>query len=169
VVKPSAAGLATNLVITTDRRLYRIELASAAGKAMAGISWTYPESELIAFSQAQAAAAALPVAAGVAVDRLDFSYSISGDKVSWRPVRVFDDGRQVFIQFPADFDRVEAPPLFVVGDDGAAALTNYRVSGRYYVVDRLFSVAELRLGGRHQKVVRIARCGKGAGRRGARP
>ena len=34
-------------------------------------------------------------------------------------------------------------------------LVNYRVAGRYYVVDRLFGVAELRLGGKKQQIVRI--------------
>ena len=31
------------------------------------------------------------------------------------------------------------------------------MKGRFYVVDRLFDVAELRLGLKHQQVVRIAR------------
>jgi type IV secretion system protein VirB9 len=47
--------------------------------------------------------------------------------------------------------------LFVTGDGGRAELVNYRISGRYYVVDRLFAAAELRLGGKHQQVVRIVR------------
>jgi type IV secretion system protein VirB9 len=34
--------------------------------------------------------------------------------------------------------------------------------GRYYIVDRLFTAAELRLGERHQKIVRIVRTGGGA-------
>jgi type IV secretion system protein VirB9 len=37
--------------------------------------------------------------------------------------------------------------------------------GRYYVVDRLFGVAELRLGQKRQQVVRISRSG-GSQRRG---
>ena len=36
---------------------------------------------------------------------------------------------------------------------------NYRMSGRFYVVDRLFDAAELRLGGKRQSVVRINRIG----------
>lgn len=170
LVKPSATGLRTNLVITTDRRLYRVEVASSGGAAMAGIAWTYPQDELIALKQAQAAAAAAqPVAAGLGVDRLNFSYSISGDKASWRPVRAFDDGRQVFIQFPASLAQDEAPPLFVLGEGGRAELVNYRLSGRYYVVDRLFAAAELRLGSRRQKVVRIVRTGDGARERRVKP
>ena len=50
----------------------------------------------------------------------------------------------------------EAPPLFVIGEDGEAQLVNYRVAGRYYVVDRLFGAAELRLGGKKQQIVRIS-------------
>ena len=170
LVKPSAAGLATNLVITTDRRLYRVEVASNGGPAMAGIAWTYPQDELIALQRAEAAAAAAqPVAQGMAIETLNFAYAISGDRPSWRPVRAFDDGRQVFIQFPASLAQDEAPPLFVLGESGRAELVNYRLKGRYYVVDRLFGAAELRLGGRRQQVVRITRTGDGAGQRKVRP
>lgn len=51
----------------------------------------------------------------------------------------------------------DAPPLFMIGPKGDAELANYRMSGRYYVVDRLFDVAELRLGLKQQQVVRITR------------
>ena len=68
----------------------------------------------------------------------------------------------VFIEFPESVAQGELPPLFVVGTKGEAELVNYRVSGRYMIVDRLFGKAELRLGGRKgQDKVRIV-----AGRRG---
>jgi type IV secretion system protein TrbG len=169
LVKPSATGLETNLIITTDRRLYRVEIESNARSSMAGISWIYPQDALLALKHAEAAAAAAqPVAEGVAVEALNFDYSIQGDQPFWRPVRAFDDGRQVFIQFSANLPQGEAPPLFVVGEGGRAELVNYRLRGLYYVVDRLFSVAELRLGERRQQVVRITRGGDGRQRR-ARP
>ncbi|MGH6650805.1 MAG: P-type conjugative transfer protein TrbG [Sphingopyxis sp.] len=155
-VKPFAAGLRTNLVITTDKRVYHIELASRTTAAMAALSWTYPQDELIALRREHdAAAAAAPVASGLAVERLNFHYAISGDKPAWRPLRAFDDGRQTFIEFPPSIAVGEAPPLFVIGEDGEAQLVNYRMAGRYYVVDRLFGAAELRLGGKKQQIVRI--------------
>ena len=49
------------------------------------------------------------------------------------------------------------PPLFVLGAEEDAQLVNYRVKSPYYIVDRLFTVAELRLGGKHAQVVRISR------------
>lgn len=158
LVKPFAAGLVTNLVITTDRRTYHLALSSAAGAAMSALSWTYPQDALIAFRHAQeAATAAAPVAQGLDIDQLHFNYVLSGDRPAWRPVRAFDDGRQTFIEFPASLAVGEAPPLFLVGAKGAAQLVNYRLRGRFYIVDRIFDVAELRFGTRHQEVVRIAR------------
>ncbi len=158
LVKPSATGLRTNLVITTDRRVYHLQVESTARTAMASISWTYPQDELLAVSRGEGAPGfASSIAEGVAVDALNFDYRIGGDDPPWRPIRAFDDGRQVFIEFPSDLDRLEAPPLFVLGAGGRTELVNYRLRGRYYVVDRLFTAAELRLGERRQQVVRIIR------------
>jgi len=170
LVKPSAVGLSTNLVITTDRRVYHVQLESTARTAMASISWTYPEGELLVLRRAGSAEAEAPAGAGVAVETLNFGYRIEGDDPPWRPVRAFDDGSQVFIEFPAGLARGEAPPLFVLGQSGRAELVNYRVRGRYYVVDRLFAAAELRLGERQQQVVRIVRGeARGERRRRGRP
>jgi type IV secretion system protein VirB9 len=156
MVKPFAAGLTTNLVILTDKRTYHLELASTANTAMAALSWSYPQEALIA---AKAAAEQGPVTIdnGLQVDDLKFHYALSGDNPPWKPVRVFDDGRKVYIQFPDKIDRGEAPPLFVVGADGQSELVNYRMRGNFYVVDRLFSKAELRLGQDPQQVVQITR------------
>jgi type IV secretion system protein VirB9 len=158
LVKPFSEGLSTNLVVTTDRRTYHLALESRAGMAMTAISWTYPQDQLIALRRHQEqAAAARPAASALRVESLNFDYAISGDRPAWRPIRAFDDGRQTFILFPPAIAVSEAPPLFILGAHGDAQLVNYRVSGRYYVVDRLFGAAELRLGTGHQQVVRITR------------
>lgn len=162
LVKPFAAGLSTNLIITTDRRAYHVQLESTARTAMAALSWTYPQDELIAIRRAaEEQKAASPVASGLAIEQLNFDYAITGDSPAWRPLRAFDDGRQTFIEFPASIAVGEAPPLFVIGSAGDAQLVNYRVSGRFYMVDRLFDAAELRLGTKKQTIVRISRSGEG--------
>ena len=136
---------------------------------MAALSWTYPADELIALRRAEVAVeAAAPVAGGLSIDNLSFGYRLSGDTPSWRPIRTFDDGRQTFVEFPASLAVGEAPPLFVVGPTGAAELVNYRLRGRFYVVDRIFDAAELRLGTKRQQVVRIERVADGGTRKGAR-
>jgi type IV secretion system protein VirB9 len=88
---------------------------------------------------------------------LNFRYRIEGDDPPWRPLRAFDDGRKVYIQMPSGLSQGEAPPLFVAGADGRPNLVNYRVRGSYYIVDRMFGVAELRLGESPQRIVRIIR------------
>jgi type IV secretion system protein VirB9 len=157
LVKPIGADLETNLLITTDRRTYHLELRSTDKTYMASVSWTYPASQLLALkkqrSEAELAAA---VETGVNIEQLNFRYRIEGD-APWKPRQVFDDGAKVYIQFPSGLAQSEAPPLFVIGPDGKPALVNYRVRGTTYIVDRLFAAAELRLGTAPQRVVRIVR------------
>ena len=158
LVKPTRPDLATNLVINTDRRTYHLDLRSDEKTFMAAVSWAYPEDQLIALRRQNAVAdAGAPVATGVDINALNFRYRIEGDDAAWRPLRAFDDGRQVFIEFPSGIGQGEMPPLWVIGADGGAELVNYRVQGRHMVVDRLFAAAELRLGGAHQQKVRIVR------------
>lgn len=168
LVKPFSAGLQTNLVITTDRRAYHVRLISTSGTALSSMRWSYPQDELLALKRkAEAAAEAAPVATGLAVEQLHFDYSISGDRPAWRPVRAFDDGTKTYVEFPASLGTGEAPPLFVIGFDGKAELVNYRLIGRFYVVDRIFDAAELRLGLKKQQVVRIDRVSPSIKRRRA--
>lgn len=157
LVKPVRPDITTNLVINTDRRTYHLELRANPAVYMASVSWTYPQDQLIALRQARAEAIrAAPVAAGIDLSALNFRYAIDGDKAEWRPLRAFDDGVRVFIEFPESIAQGELPPLFVIGAKGEAELVNYRVSGRYMIIDRLFARAELLLGGRKgQQTVRI--------------
>ena len=170
LVKPIKSGLTTNLIITTSQRVYHAELTSYRETYMAAVSWRYPREGLISlskslvtkvrsasFSGSNTAASSQTIPAGLSVDALKFRYEIEGDTPHWRPLRAFDDGRKVYIQFPERIDQGEAPPLFVVSSEGETQLVNYRVKGRYYVVDRLFARAELRLGEKDQQVVRIDR------------
>ena len=168
LVKPSIVGLSTNLVITTDRHVYHLSLTSTARTALTALSWTYPQDQLIALQKrAEAVEAAAPVASGLTLDQLHFGYAVTGDKPDWRPLRAFDDGRQTFIEFPAQIATGVAPPLFVVGTNGNAELVNYRMRGHFYVVDRLFDVAELRFGLKRQQIVRITRLRDGSAARRA--
>lgn len=166
LVKPFSAGLATNIVITTDRRSYHLALTSTSTTAMVALSWTYPQDALLALKRvSEERQAATPVASGIAPDQLHFNYAISGDRPAWRPLRAFDDGRQTYVEFPASLAVGEAPPLFLVDRKGEAQLVNYRLQGRFYVVDRLFDAAELRLGLKHQDVVRIDRIAEAQAKR----
>ncbi len=160
LVKPARADLATNLVINTDRRTYHMELRATASTDMASVSWQYPQDQLIALRRQNAEAqAAAPITSGVDLASLNFRYAIEGGNPPWRPLRAFDDGRQVFIAFPHGIGQGEMPPLFVTGPEGnTSELVNYRVRGNYIITGRLFAAAELRFGSEHnQQRIRIVR------------
>lgn len=156
LVKPVRPDLTTNLVIHTNRRSYHLELTATPDTWIAAVAWRYPLDRLAMLKTSTANAEAVaPVATGVALERLNFGYSISGDSPAWRPLRAFDDGEKVYIQFPAGVS--DLPPLFTVGPKGQVELVNYRSRPPYYLVDRLFEAAELRLGADSQQAVRINR------------
>ena len=158
LVKPTRVDLKTNLVITTTRRTYLIELTATEHAWMASVSWDYPKDRMLALQRrATAAKAAVPVDAGLTLEQLRFRYAISGSNPPWKPLRAFDDGKKVYIQFPAGIAQGELPPLFVIGPEGDGQLVNYRFRSPYYIVDRLFGAAELRLGTDQGDVVRIER------------
>ncbi len=159
LVKPTRPDLMTNLIINTDRRTYLLELRSTEKTYMASVSWQYPEDQLIALRQQNAAAeTAAPIATGVDLAAINFRYAIEGDNPAWRPLRAFDDGQKVYIEFPSGIRQGEMPPLFVIGPAGDSELVNYRVRANYYIVDRLFAAAELRLGDKDsERRVRIVR------------
>jgi type IV secretion system protein VirB9 len=170
VVKPTEYDITTNLVITTDRRVYYLGLVSTTeekGGYFRSVRFYYPQETVQRWADAAAAAeeevrrerdrtvARLPL---VDPESLHFGYRIRGDRVSWRPIQAFDDGTRVFIQMPERMRSTEAPALFVLTDGDEQTLVNYRVRGGYYVVDRLFSKAALVVGvGGKQKRVTVTR------------
>jgi P-type conjugative transfer protein TrbG len=159
LVKPTRPDVITNLVINTDRRTYHLELRSTEKTYMASVSWIYPQDELIALRRHNASAEAAAPVAALDISNLHFRYSIEGDNPPWRPLRAFDDGKKVYVEFPAGIAQGEMPPLFIVGPEGRTSeLVNYRVRNSHMIVDRLFAAAELRLGDRgSERRVRIVR------------
>ena len=106
-------------------------------------------------SAAQAASAAAPVDTGLSLEKIR-RYAVSGSNPPWKRCAPSMTAK-VYIQFPAGIAQGELPPLFVIGAQGDGQLVNYRFRSPYYIVDRLFGAAELRLGGDGGDVVRIER------------
>ncbi|MGN1287133.1 MAG: P-type conjugative transfer protein TrbG [Bradyrhizobium sp.] len=152
LVKPSRADITTNLVITTDRRTYMVELRSGEKPYMPAVAWAYPQP---AGDQRQALPATPVIPAVVA---RNYRYALTGGDPPWKPLAVYDDGRHVYVEFPLGIVQGEMPPLFVIGPEGEAQIANGRIYQHILIVDRLFGAAELRLGnGDKQQTVRIVR------------
>jgi type IV secretion system protein VirB9 len=160
LVKPKAASIMTNLIILTSRHTYHLRLKSG-NRYMPRVAFYYPQ-EIVAAEanrkselERRASKASMPAP----LAKLNFAYTIAGPEVPWKPVQTFDDGERVYIEMPQTLLASDAPSL-LVNDDGADALVNYQVKGRYYIVDRLFKQAVLVSGtGKDRQQITIARAG----------
>ena len=160
-IKPVDSGLETSAVITTDRRVYHFRLLSRRKDVMPYVGFVY-QADL----RAQAAAEKRreqrretweTTETGIDLASLNFAYAVEG-KASWRPERVYDDGRKMYVQFPAR--GIAEMPALMVRRGKKDVLVNYRVRGRAMEVDGLFDHLALVVGvGRDQELVEIFRQG----------
>lgn len=172
LVKPLDIGLKTNLLIATDRRGYRIELTSTADQYYPHVSFSYPEKLLAAFQaqrmieQKQKEKESITVVkddgsrSKTYLGDLNFNYKVEGS-VSWKPVRVYDDGRKTIIELPKKVEYAKAPALMLLSKKGGVFsdektdIINYRLQDNRYVVDGIFETAILTMGldSQQQRVV----------------
>ncbi|MFA6015933.1 MAG: P-type conjugative transfer protein TrbG [Candidatus Paceibacterota bacterium] len=155
VVKPKDLDLETNLVVRTDKRVYHINLVSRnEGEYMSQIGFYYP-SEVVGGwveSEEQVVAATKKKegedVAELSVDlsKVDADYEIKGGTAETRPVRAFNDGVRTFIQMPKNSSGWEAGALVLIGKGDEKMLTNYRVKGQWYIVDKVVTHVALLLG-----------------------
>ena len=161
-VKPTRPDLSTTMTVNTDRRSYFIDLTSWPNDYMVAVAWRYPQDEVAQLEAAAAQQDAVDKATTATLVRLDsanFAYRIKVEKGRpvWTPLQVFDDGTRTFIRFPAAMLKREAPAFFVLDSTNQVQIVNVRVKNEYYIIDRLFERAELRVGQQDQEIVRISR------------
>lgn len=178
IVKPADVGLRTSLVVTTNRRTYRMKLSSDRTRYMASVSFAYPEDAQARWSELtqpkpRSQRAGRTRRKGGAADgavrtdvlrALSFNYELEGDNPPWKPVRVYNDGLQTVIEMPFAMRQTEAPTLLVVRAEGGlftsddVVQVNFHTDGTRYIVDMVFDVADLIVGvGSSQQKVRIRR------------
>lgn len=155
LIKPSAPGISTNMVITTNKRIYNLRLVSGANPdsgSMRSVRFWYPKE-----IQSETSMSNNPNQRGVNVslNQLNFNYrlkNVTGFSLPrWAPTRIFDDGYHTYIQFPTTITSTDMPVLFVMREDKTNELVNYRYQAPYFIVDKLFKQAALVLGtGHHQ-------------------
>ena len=174
VVRPLAYDVTTNLVVSTDRRVYHVTLDSAPrpSRARGGdpvnpqpryarhIRFYYPD-DVAADLQPGAArlapalgpAGVLDADAPASLDDLHFDYQVTGDPDLVDAVeRVFDDGVHAYVKLSRQAVRGGGVPvLYAIGPGGDREVLNYayqptRDGSGYYVTDRAVREAELVLG-----------------------
>jgi type IV secretion system protein VirB9 len=166
VVKPTAAGLVTNLVVTTDAgRVYYMTLVSDAHDYVPLVGFYDPQ-QLVMNMQQQAAQARAAEEAkieakkkavvapmgGIDPASLDFDFTCKVDdghadleNADLKPVRVFAGGGHTYLQMPPDMKYTDAPAVFNVSN-GQTELMNSRLVHGYYIIDGLPQTFKLVVG-----------------------
>lgn len=152
LIKPNQSGLQNTVVITTDQHVYHLVLQSTDDSYMASVSWNYPNN-MVSFANTtpgQNAGPAAPTTPNVDVSQLDFGYQYSlvlGSKPNWYPVRIFNDGRQTYIQLPSDYLSNQMPVLYIADNNGGfGTMVNWRYRSPYIIVDTVLHNARLQTG-----------------------
>ncbi len=144
-IKPIQPDATTNLIVNTSRHTYQI-LCNAGDWYNPMIKWSYSSEEQLA-NRAQAKKDEQIYTAKMNVahpEQLNFNYQITG-KAKWKPAMVFDDGEKTYIQFDKKVKN-KLPVLFIREENKKEiSLVNYKIKGDYYIVEKLFAEAELRL------------------------
>ncbi len=153
IIKPMDVGLSTSLIVTTNRRTYHLRLRSAREDYMPRVTFVYPEEAVRKWETARAenaedkAKKTIPET-GEYLGNLDFNYRVEGEG-SWKPTRVYNDGKKTILEMPATMAQSEAPTLLIVRKEGGVftedeqVMVNYRVQHDRYIVDSLFDKAIL--------------------------
>ena len=174
IVKPTQAGLVTNLVVTTDAgRVYYMTLVSDAHDYVPLVGFYDPQQLVINLQQQAAQARAAEQAkvearkqAVVAplgdIDpaKLDFDFRCVADdnhadldNADLLPVRVFAGGGHTYLQMPQAMKFTDAPAVFNTSD-GSTELMNSRLVHGDYVIDGLPTRFKLVLGvGKNSRAV----------------
>lgn len=153
LVKPGAEKLSTNLVIVTDKRIYNILIlvgSKTAEHVTRSVSFWYPD-QMLAVVNSQTDkqndinlhAEEMPQ---LNLAHSNFNYGLDYDswsKPSWYPVRVFDDGKRTWIEFPKGTDDKGIPSLLIETDSGQDLKINQSYYSPYMVLDGVFGRAKL--------------------------
>jgi type IV secretion system protein VirB9 len=151
-LKPVDRNAVTNMTVVTSLRRYAFQLTATEAQGPSDpdiifdVRFVYPE---VPHTVIEVPPPDPPPAAPPSVDKLNFAYDTSGSK-GISPLRVFDDGRATYFQFP---DQMETPAIFALDTAGHESLVNFQVRGHYFVVDSVGQAFALRLG-REKTVVK---------------
>lgn len=145
-IKPVEPRAVTNLTVITDRRAYYFRLTAAAPKdkldATYLLRFNYGGGPDIAVNPNALRVGAKDTSVDAAPKPRNCNYSVSGSR-SVKLLRACDDGQFTYLEFAPD---ATLPAFFAVEADGTESTVNYRMEGKYVVVERLASLYTLREG-----------------------
>ncbi|APJ05287.1 TrbG/VirB9 family P-type conjugative transfer protein [Silvanigrella aquatica] len=135
-LKPIVEKITTNLIISTDKRQYIINLKSDKKKYFNKVAFYYQDKE----TKLSTVFTDIP-------SKSKYNYYIRGDKTSWTPVEIRTDGRKTFIQLPEKFfNSPDFPTVYSLDSDGAESQVNKRIYKNWIIIDVMLDRGELKSG-----------------------
>lgn len=170
-IKPLFEDLDTNIVITTDKRVYYFDVKTSKTMFNPMIRFNYPmEREIVAYANESAVARINnPITmADIEAKKYettpyipttvikDVNYEIK-DNNDISPDLVYNDGLKTYVRLKKGIQ--EMPILEVLGEDGKPEKVNQRIEEKdgykFFIVDKLFDKGQTKLGnkvGRFSKI-----------------
>ena len=137
-LKPSAAHVATNLTVLTNRRTYLFDYEAqprppdpSGADVIYALRFEYPAVLASVPSRRRRVDGDLAAARSMRVRNYEYWYC--GDP-SLKPAAAWDDGVQTTLVFGA---RTEMPAVFALNEDGSESLVNFAVQAGRIVVQRV--------------------------------
>lgn len=136
-LKPIDQDATTNLTLMTNKRVYYFELHAEEAADINQDGLMFAVKFLYADEDENSMAAAGMIDSGPDLtdkSLYNFDYTMSGPDIV-APVKIFDDGKFTYFEFK---DKGAAlPAIFYVNTDDTEGIVNYRISGKYVVVESI--------------------------------
>ncbi|AOY97704.1 conjugal transfer protein TrbG (plasmid) [Cupriavidus sp. USMAA2-4] len=154
-LKPHAPGLVNTLSLSTNKRSYEFTLVSSplGGIYYQKVRFRFPDPGLAKIKPRAAGPGAVEAGGaesarpggdrvGVAPDKLNFDYRVSGN-AEFKPEAVFDDGKFLWMRMPSGASEW---PVALIKDGSDYVVANFIRRGGYLVLQRLADEVALRSG-----------------------
>lgn len=138
----------TNMTVLTSKRVYHFELVAKEAKGMGDkdlifvVKFLYPDEKdknIVEFAKTPA-----PDEPDLRdLSSYNFNYQYTGERII-APSKVFDDGIFTYLEFANK--NSEAPAIYSVDSEGYETIVNYRIAGKYMVVEKVAPQFTLRNG-----------------------
>ena len=130
LIKPTEANLSTNMIVTTSKRAYYLDLHSANVAPMVRVGFLYPKNADAENTDVDPMH--MTAMSGESSQPLDSNYQDTGSQQLF-PSSIFNDGKHTYLRLDPHLEQL--PVLFAIGPNGDQ-LVNYRVKdGSEYIID----------------------------------
>lgn len=170
-IRPIEAGLSTNLVVVTNKRLYTFNIESTEDMYNPLITFQYPYEQTITVYRSEdmgdgsvtgitgtpatstaGTTKVIDTKTGVVTEaKNNENYRINDKKQTFSPEKIYDDNKFTYINFKDEIKNFEMPVFYILNGKNLE-LTNFEIKGNQMIVERLFDKAILKVGTQEIKI-----------------